>query len=84
MTNTAFYRSTPTDIVLMFDSSLNSEVAVLKPGNKVQFNATLFGLGRRGSPHVMNLWSVKDLGGNDLKMKENENRKQQNNTPDCI
>ena len=58
----ASWEMSPTDIVLMFDSDLNEKVAMLKPGNKISFNATLFGLGRRGSPHVMHMWDVNDLG----------------------
>ena len=56
------WENAQTDIVLMFDSDLNEKVSMLKPGNKVWFNATLFGLGRRGSPHVMHMWDLNDLG----------------------
>lgn len=46
------------DVALLFDEALDMEVAVLNPGDWVEFEATMTAHGHRGDPEVMTLWHI--------------------------
>merc|ERR1711994_968446 len=46
------------DIALLFGDERNAEVAVLKPDDWIEFEATMSAHGHRGDPEVMTLWHV--------------------------
>mmetsp|Transcript_78969 Transcript_78969/g.231816 ORF Transcript_78969/g.231816 Transcript_78969/m.231816 type:complete len:439 (-) Transcript_78969:117-1433(-) len=49
------------DVALLFGEDRNMEVAVLNPGDWVEFEATMTAHGYRGDPEVMSLWKIKEV-----------------------
>jgi len=54
------------DMILMFSPELNDKVAPLLPPAFIRFNATLVGLGRRGTAHILKLWDLWELDTPDI------------------
>jgi len=46
------------DVELLFPEDRNKEVAVLNPGDWIEFEATMLQHGHRGDPEIMMLWHV--------------------------
>jgi len=46
------------DLVLLFDSRTEAKVAQLEPGHFLKFNAQFATIGKRGAPHVLQLWEI--------------------------
>mmetsp|Transcript_14796 Transcript_14796/g.30080 ORF Transcript_14796/g.30080 Transcript_14796/m.30080 type:complete len:230 (+) Transcript_14796:196-885(+) len=49
------------DVALLFGEDRNMEVAVLNPGDWVEFEATMTAHGYRGDPEVMTLWKIDQV-----------------------
>jgi len=49
------------DMILMFSPDLNNKVAPIIPPAFIRFNATLVGLGRRGTAHILKAWDLWEL-----------------------
>mmetsp|Transcript_86416 Transcript_86416/g.241763 ORF Transcript_86416/g.241763 Transcript_86416/m.241763 type:complete len:368 (-) Transcript_86416:36-1139(-) len=49
------------DLALLFGEERNAEVALLNPGDWIEFEATMVAHGHRGDPEVMMLWSVRPV-----------------------
>lgn len=56
-----FPRRDAPDIALIFGEDLNKEVAVLNPGDWVEFEATMSAHGFRGDPEVMVMFHIKTV-----------------------
>ncbi|KAF4746874.1 hypothetical protein FOZ63_028671 [Perkinsus olseni] len=55
------YRPDVVDLILLFDGAQQrDQVALLPAGAWAEFEASLLSLGRRGGPHLLQLWSIKE------------------------
>ncbi|EER12177.1 lipopolysaccharide-induced transcription factor regulating tumor necrosis factor alpha, putative [Perkinsus marinus ATCC 50983] len=55
------YRPDVVDLILLFDGpQQHDEVSLIPAGSWAQFEASLLSLGRRGGPHLLQLWSIKE------------------------
>ncbi|KAF4672376.1 hypothetical protein FOL47_000618 [Perkinsus chesapeaki] len=55
------YRPDVVDLILLFDGSPQEEqVAQVPAGAWAEFEGSLLSLGRRGGPHLLQLWSIKE------------------------
>jgi len=53
-------------VLLLFNHTMNEQVATLLPGDYMRFNATLFEWGRRGLPYALVLRDVQEVDAEEL------------------